>query len=347
MSTVRWQDEDLPIRVFQIALRLSAHFLERLEQFQPDPDSELRPIDVLSVIDQDLQLAYKQLGDKPLPAYYDHLRSRLEVSGSPDGYRDVIGAIAADLDGPFVSAERLAELNRRAFDTLGKCIGAWGGPAAAKRARQLKLLPVCCETPFEDSPLLSFVRRENSQSLLLRAGPVKDVLWECIILEFSFFHEYLSHCFPSWDEDHEEVSEGYLFAVEWDWFQNQYLPFDIELLRHQWSARLEANRPWFHFALWLLRRECSSAHHCSARFLLEWAARWEHFAEPLHADLASQLSGVARKIMSRMGRFRPKDTELLKTLEQVICGECHGRAWSLKNVSKELAKALDAFTLPA
>jgi len=344
MPRVRWEDAELPIRVFRVALRLSTHFLERVEEFQVPADSELRPIDLLKVIDQDLQITYQLLGDKPLDDYRDLVRTRLDASARVEGYRDVLGPMVTDLGAPFSCEKRLVQLNQRAFEELKRCIRRWGGPAAREREGQLKLLPLRCATAaVDDSPILSFVRAKGS--LLLRAGLVKDALWECIILEFSIFHEYLSHYFPSWREDREEISEGYLFALEWEWFENEYLPFDVDLLQHIWNPRLRGNRHSLRFAQWLLRR-CPASRDCAARFLLEWVAGWRKLPESLQDDVKSQLSGIANKLLSRMAPLRAKDEELQRRLDDAICGPCQEGNWDLKTVRDRLADALKAFGPP-
>jgi hypothetical protein len=344
MSSVTWGDDELPIRVFQIALRLSTHFLTRIEPLQPTDGSDLGPIDLLTLIDNELQNACAGLRDKPYEAYRVEMRKRLKILSAGESYQQIVRGMAADLDAPFECEKRLLELNRRGLEMVKRCVEKWGGEEAQGRASELKPLRLHCETPMEASPILFFDRRKKG--LLLRAGSTKDVLWEGIILQFSLFHEYLSHYFPTWTEDHEEISEGYLFAVEWEWFQSEYLPFDIDLLQHQWNTRLQANRPRFRFAQWLLRRQCPERRECAARFLLEWVAGWRNFPKALHDDLSSQISGVANKLLTRMVKFRPKDEALLRRLEDVICSSCGTGKWEFPSVRDELAKALEAFAPP-
>jgi len=342
MKNVLWEDTELPVRVFQLALRLATHFLERLEQF-PDPaGSGTSLMEVLGLISEELKITHKQLRDRPIADYTEHLRARLGTSIPVKGYGEVIGGMVADLASPFGCEDRLVQLNRRAFEALKICIDKWGEPASRERAGQMKLLPIRCQTPLAESPILSFVRQ--GRNLLLRPGSADDALWECIILEFSLFHEYLSHYFPGWREDEEEISEGLLFALEWEWFQVEYLPFDVQLLLHQWNPRLQANREAFQFGQWLLRRECPAWRNCAAGFLLEWVAGWKQFRKDVHEDLKSQVFGIGHKLRSRMSRLRQKDQDLRRILEEAICGSCQGRDWNAGIVRDSLGRALEPFS---
>src|SRR5207244_13305444 len=120
--------------------------------------------------------------------------------------------------------QRLGQVNQKAQDGMRECINAWGGKKAKKRVKQLALLPLHCETAGKDETE-SFFERAQSR-ILIRVGSPEIILLECLVLEFTLFHEYLSHAFPTWSKDVEEISEGCLFALEFEWLHSKYTMFD-------------------------------------------------------------------------------------------------------------------------
>jgi hypothetical protein len=200
-----------------------------------------------------------------------------------------------------------------------ECIKEWGGPKARKRAGKLAEIPLLCKTGDKEQMEFSFERANGCISI--RTGSAEGLFLECMLLQFSLFHEYLSHAFPTWSKDIAEISEGFLFRLEFEWLESRYTLFDNDLLYELWSTRLAKERGSFNTARWLLKR-CRPSVDCMHKFLLEWAGGWQDFQEADHLDLLSQLKGVYNKIGSGFGHTTPKALQTLKVLDQALCEPC-------------------------
>jgi hypothetical protein len=88
-----------------------------------------------------------------------------------------------------------------------------------------QLKPVSLRFESTDKDRMEFF--SSIRQILGRACGLEGLLRKCLILEFIFFHEYLSHAFPTWTKDVEPVSEGFLFALEFDWFESAFTGLDL------------------------------------------------------------------------------------------------------------------------
>lgn len=331
MAQVTWGDDSIRIRLFQTATRLSAHFYDAVGVVAGG--STGKPSSHLEDLNQRWVLLK---GDQTVSEYVARLEKELfALAGEP-----VFDRIRTELAKTFSHEQRLWELNKKALEEVGRCIADWGGTKAKKRIKQLKLLPLHFESTDKDYTQFFFERAAHR--ILGRAGSQKWLLRECMILEFSLFHEYLSHAFPTWAKDVEPVSEGFLFALEFDWFEAEYTLFDNELLLNVWQPRLKAEREAFWAGRWLLNR-CESR-DCVRRFLLEWVAGWKDFDEDDNLDLLSQLQGVHAKAGFKLGRASSaKQQETLRLLDKVLCGRCAQAKWDIREMAKELAATLSRY----
>lgn len=337
MARITWGDDSIRTRLFRTALQLSTLFLRYIRDFDP-AGSELSPLTLLEMLDKRWQLLADH-GDQLPEGYCQAIRADLLSFTDKPGY-SVFRKIREELGNGFSCDQRLLDVNDRAFEEVGKCVRKWGGPKAKNRFLHLRPISVHCETAENDGTEIFFDREDRR--LLVRSGPLRLLLLECIVLEFSFFHEYLSHSFPLWGEDQEEFSEGFLFALEFDWFQFSYTPIDFDLLQRLWHSRLDRNRHTLRCGQWFLRR-CESSPNCARRFLLEWVASWPDYPRDLHADLMSQLLGFANKVGSRLGGLRKKDEKVLESLTRLLCTPCRQAKWDLNATSHNLADVLKEY----
>jgi hypothetical protein len=331
MSEVTWGDDSIRIRLFQTATRVSAHFYDAVAGAAGSGAG------LSSKHLEDLNKRWLLLeGDQTVIEYERSLEKQLlPLAGDP-----VFDHIRAELAKTFVYDQRLWDLNKKALEEVRKCIASWGGPKAKKRIKQLKILPLHFEST--DQEQMQFFFERDAKRILCRAGAQELLLRECMILEFSFFHEYLSHTFPTWAKDVEPVSEGLLFALEFDWFESEYTVLDNDLLLKVWQHRLGPERDAFWAGRWLLKR-CDSR-DCVRKFLLEWVARWDDFDEDDNLDLVSQLKGVYAKTGYKLGgKLSEKQLKTQELLDAALCGRCDQGTWDIRTMRKELASALGAY----
>jgi hypothetical protein len=329
MSEVTWGDDSIRIRLFQTATRAAAHFYGAVAATAAgDPAKHL----------EDLNKRWLLLeGDQTVIEYERSLQNELlRLAGEP-----VFDHIRTELGKTFAYDQRLWDVNKRALEEVRKCVTAWGGTKAKKRVKQLKLLPLHFESTDQEQTQFFFER--SAKRILGRAGSQELLLRECMILEFSFFHEYLSHAFPAWPKDVEPVSEGLLFALEFDWFESEYTVLDNDLLLKVWQQRLEPERRSFWLGRWLLKR-CASR-DCVRKFLLEWVAGWDDFEEDENLDLMSQLQGVYAKTGNKLGGklLSAKHLQTQKLLDAALCDRCDQGTWDIRKIRAELAVALGTY----
>jgi hypothetical protein len=334
MSEVSWGDDSIRIRLFRAATRISAHFYDAVAGTAGSgtglPSKHL----------EDLNKRWLLLeGDQTVIEYERSLEKQLlPLAGEP-----VFDHIQTALAKSFAYDQRLWEINKKALEEVRNCVAAWGGPKAKKRIKQLKVLPLHFESTDQDQ--MQFFFERDAKRILCRAGAQELLLRECMILQFSFFHEYLSHAFPTWAKDVEPVSEGLLFALEFDWFESEYTVLDNDLLLKVWQQRLEPERRSFWMGRWLLKR-CHSR-DCMRKFLLEWVARWDEFDPDDNIDLMSQLQGVYAKTGYKLGGgLTPKQLKTLKIVDAALCGRCDRGTWDIHQIREELAAGLSAYGPP-
>lgn len=334
MAKITWGDDSIRIRMFQTAMRVSTHFYETLtESMVSQGQAGEDPIEQL------LSRWPLLKGDQSLSQFEQTFKKELlPLKGHP-----VFDRIQTELDRSFSYGDQLWRLNQSAFDSVRRCISQWGGTRAKRRLKRIKLLPLHCESGAYEQTQFSFEPREKR--ILVRPGEPKSLLAECMILEFSLFHEYLSHAFPSWDKDVEQISEGWLFALEFDWFESEYTFHDNDMILRVWKQRLEKERDAFWAGRWLLRR-CNSQ-RCVRKFLLEWVAGWEQVELDMNLDLLSQLQGIYLKTGHKLGgHSSPKDLKTLDMLDKSVCGPCAKGRWDISSVRNQLESALRAYLPP-
>ena len=342
MPSVTVGDSSISIHQFQSALQVSTLFLRHISRFDPPVDSRLTLRTLLQSLDDRWQLL-QEVGDKQPAEYSNRVRRELSNLAKDPGY-ELFKRIAADLKKPFDWKHRLLEASGKALEQVRLCVHEWGGAKAKARLSSLRALPIHCETTGDEQTIYFFDREKTR--LVVRPGSLKLMLFECTNLEFSFFHEYLSHFFPSWSLDKEEVSEGFLFALEFEWYQHTNTPFDDELLEVLWNERLRrGDRGHYRLGQWLLRRRCTGVQDCFGTFLLEWVAQWSEHRESVHEDVISQLSGIANRITSRF-TIRPKDMKLLDLLRDILCAQCSQGDWNLNTMRSQFAAALQPYGVP-
>jgi hypothetical protein len=331
MSRVTWGDDSIRIRLFQTALRISAHFYDAVNHADWGGNKNL----LQHLEDLNKRWLILSQGQEYRVDQYPGVmvNELLPWQGQP-----IFDHIRVELAKPFAYEARMWQVNQSALNAARACINAWGGAKAKERIKQLALLPLHGEKTGDDDTQFSFDRADPR--ILIGAGSPEMMLMECMLLEFSLFHEYLSHAFPSWSKDSLEISEGFLFALEFEWLQSEYSLFDYDLALKLWHPRLEKERDSFRTAQWLFRR-CGS-YECVKKFLLEWVAGWGDFPEADHADLLSQLKGAYNKIGSKFGKLTPKSQKILKVLDGVLCGPCPNGPWNIKKMKDLLGAALDA-----
>ena len=339
MPRVSVGDDSIRIRQFQAALQVSAVFLEHLVRLGPPSAA---PQTLFENLNERWRLLHS-LGDQPANVYADKMRRELPNLFDYPGH-ELLRSVVTDLEKPFDWKHRLLTVNNLALEQVRQCVHEWGGPKAEARVSRLKPRSIHCETTGDLDTKFFFDR--EADRLLVRPGYLTPLLSECMILEFSLFHEYLSHCFPCWVEDREEVSEGFLFALGFEWYLSTNSSFDDDLLEQVWRSRLgEQGREYFRVGQWLLRRPCDGLNLCFNRFLLEWVAVWREYPEDLHLDLISELVGVAKRAVSRFASSG-KRNKTLEIFGQLLCGGCEGSDWNLEDIVGRLAEALQSYDVP-
>lgn len=109
--------------------------------------------------------------------------------------------------------EHLEQLSLYGYDLAVKCVSEWGGPRARSMVSSMK--PVELEITGNRAGLVTFTYCDSRQGpIVLAYGAPRGALLSYLNLGFYFFHEYLSHIFPLWDDDPKKTfSEGYLFML--------------------------------------------------------------------------------------------------------------------------------------
>jgi hypothetical protein len=327
VSHVTFADDSIRIRLFQAAVRLAAHFFEARDARHSDGSANAEQLDKRWLLLE---------GDHTVSEYVKKLRQELE----PLKGQSLFDHIRSQLAKPFSFDQSLLKVNQTALDDVKECISNWGGVKAQARVKHLALFPIYLETTDHDHTQVFL--EHHPRRIRLRPGPQQTLLSECLILEFSFFHEYLSHAFPAWSKDVEEVSEGLLLALEFEWFESQYTVSDNDFVLRLWNRRLEKQGPAFWVGRWLLKR-CES-HNCMKKFLLEWIASWDGVDSDANLDLLSQLKGMSQKAGRNLGsNMTDKYKKTQEIVDSVLCGPCAAGVWDIRKMRDELAKALEPY----
>jgi hypothetical protein len=330
MVLVTLADDQKKLRLLQVGVRVSDHLFTALQQdHSADDETALAEIlsrwihlkDDLTVADFVLKI-HAELSPLAGQPIFDSIRSQLNSNG-------------------YDYKARIAKLNELGFQTARKCIHKWGGPKARARSQQLSVLPVRCETRGNVETEL-YYQRGKKPSIDLYPGNTEKLLQDCLLLEFNFFHEYLSHAFPDWKADDDRLSEGWLLALEIEWFKEEYTFLDRQTLLDTWLPRLGKDKRDFYVAEWLLGR-CDNK-VCAKKFMLEWVADWPSNSKDDNADLVSQIIGVMKKPGSKFyGKQSTKAEETGKVLDGQICGPCARSSWKINKIRDILGAELDRY----
>jgi hypothetical protein len=338
MPELSWAGTTPPILMFQIGIRICDHFALGM--------SELSHDDLKKQYDR-FDLLNKHMSDitdnLDLPGYVDRAGKFLAVFQG----ESVCDAVREALTRHYDYDERLKKLNEIAFDQVRKCVGEWGGRGAADRLESLEKLPklplVC--GPAGGKAIECSFDREGMQ-INIGAGLSESLLNECMIFEFTLFHEYLSHVFPDWQKDEPEVSEAWLFALELQWFKHKYTALDTDLLVQVWEPRLRGDRDPFRVAEWLLGR-CDSR-KCVATFILNLVSSWESLGSKKGSEFLSSLIGAAMKTgLKSGGHGSDKQQNTFDLIEKLLCSPCKKKtpSWDLEQMHGELKQEISKYGL--
>jgi hypothetical protein len=110
-------------------------------------------------------------------------------------------------------------LQESGFRLAVECANAWGEKRARSRASQIKSVSLDF---FQDDQIQGLTTlKPVSQAKIRVVFGAQDVMRSFLSFEFFCFHEYLSHVFPRNDDIEGKLSEGHLFGVAKQFFQDQ------------------------------------------------------------------------------------------------------------------------------
>jgi hypothetical protein len=333
MAQVTFADDQKKLRLLQVAVRLADHLFTALQKdHNADDDKALN----------ELLSRWIHLKDDLTVA---HFVQQVHLELGPLVGQPIFDSIRTDLSvGSYDYKARIAKLNELGFETARECVLKWGGPKAKDRLESLKLLPVHCETRGNDVTEF-YYERGSKPRILAYPGATEKLLQDCVVLEFSFFHEYLSHAFPKWRLDEDRMSEGWLLALEIEWFREEYTFSDRQALLEAWLPRLGIDKRDFHVAHWLLAR-CDDK-VCAKRFVLEWVADWTSNSKRENEDLLSLITGILKKAGSKLGgKQSKKNAALRQLLDDQICGPCAESSWQINKIRDALEVGMDPYDAP-
>jgi hypothetical protein len=132
---------------------------------------------------------------------------------------DVLEEIANSIT--FASPEKLIsrfeQMNKRGYELAQKCVLEWGRPLATQRWEHCKLLPISFNrSRHREEFVLTTVREKpGAEAIIIQVGRSHSFL-NYLTLEFQFFHEYLSHVYPVWEEEDQDglLSEAVLYCMQ-------------------------------------------------------------------------------------------------------------------------------------
>ena len=333
MVQVVLADDQKRLRLLQVAVRVADHLFTALQQDHSADDEK--------ILDE-IVSRWSHLKDDLTVVQFI---SKVDMELAPLAGQPIFDAIRKQLSLPgYDYKARIATLNELGFQTAEKCIEKWGGPKAKERLKSLKILPVRCETRGNGVTEL-YYDRGSKPKLLVCPGSTDKVLQDCVLLEFSFFHEYVSHAFPNWKSDDDRLSEGWLLALEIEWFREEFGFFDRQALLDAWLPRLGKEKRAFHVADWLLGR-CENK-VCAKRFLLELVADWHSTSKDDKEDLVSLITGVMKKAGPKLGGKRSKKRETTRQiLDDELCRPCAKSVWNINKLRDALAAELERYDTP-
>ncbi len=333
MSHVTLADDQKKLRLLQVGVRVADHLFTALQQDHSADDD--------TVIEEVRDRWGRLKGDLTVVEFVQKIYAELfSLDGQPifASVRKQLSSDGYDYKG------RISELNQLGFATAQKCIQKWGGPKARARGEELRVLgvlPVRCETRGNAETELYYIRGKKP-SIDLYPGDTDKLLQDCLLLEFSFFHEYLSHAFPIWEADDDRLSEGWLLALEIEWFKEEYTFLDRQALLDAWLPRIGVDKRDFQAASWLLGR-CENK-VCAKKFMLEWVAGWNANEQDDNADLVSQIFGAMKKSGSKLyGKQPNKGKETQKVLDSENCGPCAKSSWKINKIRDVLEQELNRY----
>jgi hypothetical protein len=337
---VTWGAPSIRTRRFEAALRVSTSFRGHLYQDEPPAGAGSGQHALWEQLHARWQ-TLQEAGDRSSDEYCERIANSLDII---DGAGETLfKGMAKELRTSASSKPLVQKISQQAFEDVEQCVQQWGGPKAKARLKALKALPVHCETHGEADTKLFFDR--DNHKIVLRVGSHPLLLLQCMTLHFSFFHEYLSHLFPSWTADEEEISEGFLLALEFSWFEANNTPFEAELLGTAWAPFRSRNATTaLSAALWLFHR-CDASPHCAKALMLEWVASWSDNGGRLNQRLTSQLIGLSNKLISRFDN-RHKEKLTKRLIDSNLCAGCKDRAWNLPQLSTRCASILESYRMP-
>jgi len=325
-----WDDDSIRVRMFKAALGVCKHYCDAMAN-ESIAQEAMEHFDTLCRrwgFINGANLSLKQC------------LAEMQYQLIPEAADPVFARLSTQLSEKFDPNARLTEINKVALQQAKDCVEAWGGKKALARLNSLKLLPLKCGSTNQERTEFYF-NRGRSPSITIRVGSPETILEDCMVLEFSLFHEYLSHAFPNWEADQSAISEQWLLALEMDWFVKKYTVFDSTLLSGVWDSR---TGPSYKAAQWFLKR-CSN--ECVHKFLLEWVAAWRSNTDDTNIDLLAQFKGVAKKTATLFGNApSEKQASTLDLLEEILCGPCEEGEWDHRAMKDRLAEELVRYGAP-
>lgn len=189
----------------------------------------------------------------------------------------------------------LQGLYKSASDLGRKCVEQWGG----ELVRKLLKAPSQTKLTFSAAadgvgPTFAYTDKDQDDvTVTLVVGNGEGLLNSYLSLEFYFFHEYLSHVLPQWDDLSGRFSEGYLFALQRKFFQlnSHVLKDGFSLHSRIVATDMAAHR---------IRTGKQNSSHEDVEGLYAWLD--DHCVPGVFAGLLLELCAVR----SRDGRFEQK-----------------------------------------
>jgi hypothetical protein len=114
----------------------------------------------------------------------------------------------------------LQELFEGGMDLATTCIREWGGKRSYELISRAQTVTLVFLENGNGPTYASCERLNDGEcTVYLMIGNSSNLVKSYLSLEFYFFHEYLSHVLPEWDDLSGKLSEGYLFALQKAFFR--------------------------------------------------------------------------------------------------------------------------------
>lgn len=341
MARAVFGPENGRVQLFRVAAQAGVSF-ERQAAVMPVGKGAPSPF----VLAQQLAKRWRQvIEDNPTNAekgveLFDHYLAIEQDQTKHATHAEALKAIRDDLRALFSLEDRLHRISARAHERARDCVHTWGSEPARSRLAHVVPLAIDVSPLFNKGrTTLEYNRRAHDRADL-RIGSVQHAIWDFLTLEFSLFHEHLSHQFPGWTHDDRVLSEAYLFAAEFAWFQAAAEPLSFQCVGQVWNSRLASARADLQAGQWFLHR-CGGP-SCFSGFLLDWVAQWDRLGSGTNRNLKTLLEGVFNSSRSRPDS---SDTELsiLQMFESIFCVTCNTRRWDIAEITSKLEVLLDRF----